>query len=157
MMPGSDAARSRHNLANAEDEGKMNKRHLVRIFLWASLGAVLAQPAWAVSREGREAYLMRDYATAMKAFQDEGSADSLYMVGLMYDRGEGVNEDKKEAAQWFRKAAELGDIRAQYRLGQMYQFGYGVEQNNEEAAKWYRKAAGQGFESARNALKTLGQ
>ncbi len=135
----------------------MKKRQLVRIFLWASLASAMALPAWAVSREGREAYLMRDYAGALKAFQDEGSADSLYMVGLMYDRGEGVQEDKKEAAQWFRKAAELGDVRAQYRIGQMYQYGLGVEQNNEEAAKWYRKAAGQGFESARNALKSLGQ
>jgi TPR repeat protein len=135
----------------------VKKHHLVGLFLMASLVSVMALPAWAVSREGREAYLMRDYASAMKAFQDEGSADSLYMVGLMYDRGEGVQEDKKEAAQWFRKAAELGDVRAQYRLGQMYQYGYGVEQDNKEAAKWYRKAAGQGFESARNALKSLGE
>ncbi len=135
----------------------MSKRHLVRIFLWASLGAALAQPAWAISRDGREAYLMHDYAGAMRAFQEEGSADSLYMIGYMYDQGEGVKEDKKEAAQWFRKAAEQGDVRAQYRLGQMYQYGYGIEQSNEEAAKWYRKAAGQGFESARNALRALGQ
>jgi TPR repeat protein len=39
----------------------------------------------------------------------------------------------------------------------MYQFGYGVEQDSKEAAKWYRKAAGQGFESARNALNSLGE
>ncbi len=135
----------------------VKKHHLTGILLCASLASVMALPAWAVSRDGREAYLMRDYATALKAFQDEGSADSLYMIGYMYDRGEGVKEDKKEAATWFRKAAELGDVRAQYRIGQMDQYGYGVEQNNEEAAKWYRKAAGQGFESARNALKSLGQ
>lgn len=135
----------------------MKKQHLVTLFLGASLVSATALPAWAVSRDGREAYLLRDYAGAMKSFQEEGSADSLYMVGLMYDRGEGVKQDKKEAAQWFRKAAELGDVRAQYRLGQMYQFGYGVEQDNQEAVKWYRKAAGQGFESARNALRALGQ
>lgn len=135
----------------------MVKKYLVGMFLCASLAPVTALPAWAVSREGREAYLMRDYAGALKAFQDEGSADSLYMIGYMYELGEGVKEDKKEAAQWFRKAADLGDARAQYRLGRMYQFGYGVEQDGKEAAKWYRKSAGQGFESARNALKSLGE
>ena len=30
-------------------------------------------------------------------------------LGMAYDEGKGVEQDKKLAAEWFRKAAEQGD------------------------------------------------
>ena len=54
--------------------------------------------------------------------------------------------DKKEfpkAAEWYRKAAELGSANAQNYLGVMYYDGKGVERDYDEAVKWYRKAANQ--------------
>jgi len=62
-------------------------------------------------------------------------------LGVMYDNGEGVEQDHVEAAKLFRKAAEAGRAKAQYNLGYMYRIGKGVEQDDIEAAKWYRKAA----------------
>jgi hypothetical protein len=38
----------------------------------------------------------------------------------MYDNGEGVLEDDKEAVKWLRKAAEQGDADAQNNLGYVY-------------------------------------
>ena len=35
---------------------------------------------------------------------ERGDADSQYQLGLMYARGEGVEEDQWKAVQWFRKA-----------------------------------------------------
>ena len=32
-----------------------------------------------------------------------------YNLGLMYDSGEGVPEDDKEAVKWYRLAAEQGN------------------------------------------------
>jgi TPR repeat protein len=49
-------------------------------------------------------------------------------------------EDYKEAAKWYRKAANHGNWLACYRLGLFYQDGKGVKQNDKEAAKWFRKA-----------------
>ena len=61
--------------------------------------------------------------------------------------------DYREAARWFRKAAEQGNVIAQFNLGELYFYGWGVDQNDTEAARWYRKAAEQGYELAVEALK----
>ena len=44
----------------------------------------------------------------------------------MYDKGEGVPQDYKEATKWYRLAAEQGDASAQTKLGYMYDHGQGV-------------------------------
>ena len=53
-------------------------------------------------------------------------------------------EDFEAAAEFFRKAAERGNVNAQCNLGICYDKGIGVEQDSVEAAKWFRKAAEQG-------------
>ena len=63
----------------------------------------------------------------------------------MYDNGEGVPQDYKEAIKWYRLAAEQGNANAQYNLGLMYDNGEGVPQDYKEAVKWYRLAAEQGM------------
>lgn len=59
----------------------------------------------------------------------------------MYTYGHGVPQDYKEAAKWFRKAADQGNSSAQIYLGDMYSNGKGVPQDFKEAANWYRKDA----------------
>ena len=46
----------------------------------------------------------------------------------MYSRGDGVTEDYKEAARWYRIAAKQGHAKAQLILGKMYRWGWGVDQ-----------------------------
>ncbi len=67
-----------------------------------------------------------------------GYAPAQYNLGNMYHKGEGVAQDYKEAAKWYRKASEQGLAAAQYNLGCMYYDGQGVTQNYKEAVKWYR-------------------
>jgi hypothetical protein len=62
----------------------------------------------------------------------------------MYRSGQGVPHDNKEAAAWFRLAAEQGNADAQRALGIMYQHGQGVPQDYKEAMQFYRSAAAQG-------------
>jgi TPR repeat protein/serine/threonine protein kinase len=55
------------------------------------------------------------------------------------------SKDYTEAAKWYRKAAEQGNVDAQYKLGEIYyNGGYGVAKDYSEAVKWYQKAAEQG-------------
>ena len=70
------------------------------------------------------------------------------------DKGDAAFEadDFKEAAKWYRKAAEQGHVSAQYNLGYMYHSGKGVTQDYGEAVKWYRKAAEQGEAEAQYSL-----
>lgn len=72
-------------------------------------------------------------------------ADAQYRTGLRFLHGSGVQEDKTEAAKWYRKAAEQGHALAQFNLGVMYSTGEGVPEDDVEAVKWYRKAAEQGI------------
>lgn len=74
----------------------------------------------------------------------DGDARAQFELGFMYDRGNGVPQDYKEAASWYRKAAEQGNASAQFYLGQMCDIGKGVAQDYQEAAFWYLKAAEQG-------------
>ena len=54
----------------------------------------------------------------------------------MYYEGEGVSQDYKKAAEWFTKAAEQGNARAQNMLACMYYEGKGVSEHYVESYKW---------------------
>ena len=58
----------------------------------------------------------------------------------MYYIGEGVAEDKREAAKWWRLAADNGHTYAQFYLGWMYDQGIEFAEDDCEAARWYGKA-----------------
>jgi TPR repeat protein len=75
---------------------------------------------------------------------EQGDANAQCSLGLMYDEGTGVAQDKKEAVKWYRKSAEQVNADAQCNLGFMYNRGFGVDQDQKEAVKWFRKSAEQG-------------
>ena len=66
----------------------------------------------------------------------------------MYSKGEGVPQDYKEAASWYRKAAEQGNPDAQANLGIIYGTGQGVLQDNLLAHMWSNIGSANGNESA---------
>jgi TPR repeat protein len=67
----------------------------------------------------------------------------------MYATGEGVPQDYKEAAKWFRKAAEQGQAAAQCVLGFMYNNGQGVIEDYIQAYVWYNISAANGDENGK--------
>ncbi len=83
--------------------------------------------------------------------EQEDATPSL-LIGNVYWFGDGVEEGKREAVYWFRKAAEQGDAQAQFNLGVAYWNGEGIAQDQHEAVRWYRKAAEQGSSGAQNNL-----
>ncbi|MDA7679068.1 sel1 repeat family protein [Akkermansiaceae bacterium] len=88
-----------------------------------------------------------------------GDAEAQFYLGMWhlngYDPGniEPIPEDKIEAMNFFRKAAEQGHIDAHTFLGDMYFQGDGVPQDCAEAVEWYRKPAEQGHEYAKEWLE----
>ena len=88
-----------------------------------------------------------DYAKTLQNFKlraKQEYAHAQFNLGMMYANGQGVAQDDKAAAKWYRLAAEQGDSKAQSNLGVMYDHGQGVAQDYQEAMKWYRLAAEQG-------------
>lgn len=58
----------------------------------------------------------------------------------MYEKGKGVRQDYSAAFEWYKKAAEAGNLSAMKNLALMYEKGRGVERNALEAEKWREKA-----------------
>ena len=65
-------------------------------------------------------------------------------MGAMYEKGQGVPQDYKEAVKWYRLSAEQGYADAQYNLGQIYRRGEGVPRDYVLAHMWLNFAVSNG-------------
>lgn len=91
------------------------------------------------------AYDRANYGTALKVWlpgAEGGDKEAQTNVGEIYERGVGGAPDYKQAAFWYRKAADQGYPRALINLGFLYEQGRGVPQDPVAALKLYRQAAG---------------
>lgn len=103
--------------------------------------------------EGDAAYFVEDgqtpdYERAFERYSLAAEAEDPYAMnrlGLMYDRGEFVDQDFDQAFEWYLKAAEAGLPAAQSNVGSMYNAGDGVGQDYAEAVRWFREAADNGY------------
>jgi TPR repeat protein len=86
---------------------------------------------------------------------NSGIPEAETQLGIRYYKGDEVLQNQVEAAKWFQKSADQGDVTGQLMLGLMYQDGRGVQQDFKLAAKWIGKAAKQGDPQAQSALGML--
>jgi len=99
----------------------------------------LADPAEDMAL-GEAAFNREDLIAAMEHFTkaaEQNFAPAQVRIGEILD----ASEFDKEAADWYRKAAEQGNSSGEYYLGHMYVTGEGVEKNFEKALYWYNLAA----------------
>ncbi len=82
---------------------------------------------------------------ATKTKAEAGDVVAQNNLGVIYDRGEGVEKNAVEAMKWYLRAAEQGYAVAQCNVAGMYYQGDGVTKDFAAAGKWYRKAAEQGY------------
>ena len=84
----------------------MKSRVLVLVFLvW------FVTPAIADFDAGMAAYQRGDYVTAFREFKplaEKGAAQAQNILGVMYDKGQGVPQDYVQAHMWFNLAAAQG-------------------------------------------------
>lgn len=103
------------------------------------------QFAHADRNDGAYAYLQGDYETAYNTMISlaNTSDDKIaqYYLGVMYMKGQGVEQDFEKAGEWFRKASEQGLAVAMYKLAELYTNGKGVPKDLEFAYVWYSVGA----------------
>ena len=93
---------------------------------------------------------------ALLARATGGEAAAQVLVGESYSAGKGVAPDLKQAAEWYRKAAEKGSVSGQMHLAALYRDGgKAFPRDMAQAAAWYRKAAEQGDVTAQGTLGVL--
>ncbi len=105
-----------------------------------------------------------DYSSASAAFDrsqykvaleelvplaEEGHANALNLLGVMYAQGRGVEQNNMTSLKWYKLAAEQGQKYSQNRLGFIYAKGIGVIQDYIRAHMWYNISASQGVEDSK--------
>lgn len=93
---------------------------------------------------------------ALLAKANGGDAAAQVAVGEFYAAGKDVAQDYKQAGEWYRKAAEKGDVAGQLHLAALYRDGgNGFDRDMAQAAEWYLKAADKGDVGAQGMMGTL--
>ena len=105
-----------------------------------------------------KAYNSKDYATALREFRREAERGDPYAqqaLGLMYEKGRGVEVNFKTAAHWYQLAADQGEPLAAVNLGILYRDGQGVGQDFTKARHYLTIGAMQNDGVGQNALGAL--
>ena len=95
-----------------------------------------------------------------RVLAEQGDVEAQRSLAYKYIIGEGVPKNPVLALQWYRRAADGGDVLIHYNLGSTYLYGdehLGVIMDRAEAAKWYRRAAEQGEKSVGLGQRELGR
>lgn len=90
-------------------------------------------------------YDRANYETALAVWllqAEQGDPEAQHYVGVIYQKGMGLEPDYAKAAEWYAKAAEQGYASSQVSLGYLYEQGLGVEKDPQQALKLYRRASG---------------
>ena len=71
------------------------------------------------SWKGKDAYKKGDYKTALEIWKtqaEQGNARSSFLLGRLYEMGQGATKNQDEAIKWYERSAKLGDSEAQWWL-----------------------------------------
>lgn len=94
------------------------------------------------------AYQQKNYTAVyneIKPLADKNIPEALYNLGLLYDRGLGIEKNETQAFNLYLKAAKGGFSQAQFLLGVMYSSDDSITKKNiKESLRWYRLSAEQG-------------
>ncbi len=133
---------------------------LLVLSLSAAASAARAQIDPQQAYRCERAYGDRDFASARtlcRPLAEAGLADAQFILGRMYQNGEGVSRDPLRAAEWYRRAAMQGHADARFDLGMMYRYGIGVARDPVEAYAWFDLAERAGHGEAARARELTAQ
>lgn len=92
-----------------------------------------------------------DKARAVELYKqaaEGGYALAQYRLGVLYQIGQGVDKDLREARKWFAAAADAGLREAEFNYAIMLETGTGGGRDATEAARLYEISAGKGVRQA---------
>ena len=99
-----------------------------------------------------------DFVLAQKELRPlvaKNDPNAQFLMGMLYDEGNGVPQDRAIAASWYRRAAEQDHLAAQLFLGILYHSGDGVEKDYKKAAHWLEGPANDGNDQAQFYLGSM--
>lgn len=108
--------------------------------------------------DAENAWRRGDHPTAIELYRhgaEQGDAQAMVVLGLLYAHGRRVEKNEREAVRWFAEAAKLGYADGQYRLGWMYARGNGLPKDLKRAEQLLRQAVQQNHAAAAYELGCL--
>jgi TPR repeat protein len=106
-----------------------------------SAGAMPGSSELALAKKLRIERRIDEARRQLQAAADGGIVEAMYEVGVAYrEAGWGLLRDLREAAKWFRLAADRGHGPAMARLAKLYFNGFGVTLDRKKAYEWGAKA-----------------
>jgi len=145
-----EQAEAKRKAKEEEQERKTKKIHAEYLFQQAEDHF---HPDNRTDQDLKQAFQLSKQAAAL------GHAGAMYRLGVLYDNGLGIAQDKAKANEWYKKAfkplqalTQQDRTDAQFFLGDMYQAGLGIDKDFKKALKLYQKAANKGFASAMSGL-----
>jgi hypothetical protein len=108
-------------------------------------------PEWKSYDQARQAFQAQDHAGAARLLlvaARAGNPLAELRLAIMYDNGDAVDLNKKEAFAWYLSAARAGEPASQDETGSFYEDGAIVPEDWIEAAKWYALSAQFGWANA---------
>lgn len=85
---------------------------------------------------------------------ENGNAQACNTLGELYERGQGITQDRAKAESMYGMSCELDPEFQCYHLGERYEKGKGVERNHDKAIEAYKKGCDAGSGLACRALST---
>lgn len=83
----------------------------------------------------------QDQIKKLKRFAKNGSRHAMALMGVLHYHGDGVEQNYKQAAYWFKKAIRKQSLQAKYYLSLMYREGNQVSKDVEYANELLNEAA----------------
>ena len=122
-------------------------RILKKLFFTFIFAAIAMQSYGQSLDEGQRLFDAKEYEQAfliLRPLAEEGDPQAQYLLGFMYTKGVGVEEDLHVAARWHTAAADQNHTKAMIQLSLRYVHGSGVPKNVQKAVLLLREAAALG-------------
>jgi len=127
---------------------------MTTLFSFIGLGVLL----WFFQDTPRATALKQEKPTKVKELEQlalNGDAEAEFKLGQFYQNGQNHFDNAKNAAKWFKKAAEHGSTEGAYQYGMALLKGNGVLVNYPEALRWMEKSARLGYPRAQFELGNI--
>jgi TPR repeat protein len=157
MMIADTVLRERPELQDPSNKDNPASRALIGSY-WLMMAALLltATAVWIENRarpspviNGTRAY--QPGVSQLTAAATKGDATAEYNLGRAYQVGFGVTQDFAQAALWYQRAAEQGNLEGQNALGMLL----ALQKEYANAAQWFGQAATNGNSDAQYNLGVL--
>jgi TPR repeat protein/Flp pilus assembly protein TadD len=94
-----------------------------------------------LARKGGGEEVQREVVANLRKSAEAELPAALYLLGVVSEHGLGAARDQAAAAEFYRRAAQMGHRSSQLRWGLALMNGDGVETNRSEGETWLRRAA----------------